>query len=74
MEIVLFYMQHADMRFQQVESKDSKWLLSVKDIWTQIEHTLCFENEITGLHFVGEYLLNTDGPTEEFERLLPEFC
>ena len=33
-----------------------------------------FENSGKAMVFIGEYLINLDGPTKEFKNLLPEFC
>ena len=39
-----------------------------------ISKTVEFKNSGKAMVFIGEYLINLDGPTEEFKYLLPEFC
>ena len=33
-----------------------------------------FKDSADALRFLGEYLTNTDGPTDEFQRLFPQHC
>ena len=39
-----------------------------------VSKTVEFKNSGKAMIFIGEYLINLDGPTEEFKNLLPEFC
>lgn len=48
--------------------------ITVTDYRSGVTKTLKFKSIKEALRFVGEYILNTEGPTNEFRQLLPEMC
>ncbi len=44
------------------------------DKFSGVSKTVEFEDSGKAIVFIGEYLINLDGPTKEFKSLLPEFC
>ena len=44
------------------------------DKFSGVSKTVEFEDSGKAMVFIGEYLINLDGPTKEFKSLLPEFC
>ena len=64
-----------------VEHKSGDLRLHLVGKEVQVRDTLngtlglaCFSSSAEAMRFVSEYIGNLDGPTEEFERLLPQFC
>ena len=52
--------------------KDNK--VEFTDKFSGVSKIVEFENSGKAMVFIGEYLINLDGPTKEFKNLLPEFC
>ena len=52
--------------------KDNK--VEFTDKFSGVSKTVEFEDSGKAMVFIGEYLINLDGPTKEFKSLLPEFC
>ena len=52
--------------------KDNK--VEFTDRISGVSKTVEFKDSGKAMVFIGKYLINLDGPTEEFKNLLPEFC
>ena len=48
--------------------------VEVTDRVSGVSKVVEFENSGKAMVFIGKYLINLDGPIEEFKKLLPEFC
>ena len=69
--MVKLYCYHIEAEFLMV-LKDNK--VEFTDKFSGVSKTVEFENSGKAMIFIGKYLINLDGPTEEFKNLLPEFC
>ena len=69
--MVKLYCDHIEAEFLMV-LKGNK--VEFTDKILGVSKTVEFEDSGKAMVFIGEYLINLDGPTKEFKNLLPEFC
>lgn len=71
----MFKMEHADLQFEaefaNPTTKDGGYILLIRDTFSQTVGVSKFDTEVEMLAFVGKYLLEADGPTEEFVSRYP---
>lgn len=65
---------HGDMMLIAKSIGDGSYELAIVDTVSGATGKHEFPTEVAMCKFVGEYLINTDEPTEEFQRLFPMHC
>lgn len=78
--IQLFAMCHGDLLFSHRPDENVQgilpvgWTLEIEDTYSKVSGKHRFNSESEMLRFVGEYLIHTDQPSEEFRNLFPMHC
>lgn len=57
----------------RLEIKLTGTLIELKDTSNGITGSHTFKTQLEGFRFIGEYFINTSGPTEEFITIFPQF-